>query len=52
MWNNATTPFFHLEDYFSTYGYKEPQKENHIPATFARGCPEKPFFVWLAGQPG
>jgi len=52
MWNNATTPFFHFEDYFSTYGHKEPQKENHISATFAPGCLEKPFFAWLAGQPG
>jgi len=43
--------FFHLEDYFSKYGRKEPQAMNHIPATFARGCPERRFFDYLADNP-
>lgn len=43
--------FFHLEAYFDKYGRREPQATNHIPATFARGCPEKSFFEYLAGDP-
>jgi hypothetical protein len=52
MWDNAMIPFFHLPSYFSAYGRKEPQRTNHIPATFARGCPEKPFYEYLASDPG
>jgi len=43
--------FFHLEEYFARYGRREPQLMNHIPATFARGCPERRFFEYLANDP-
>lgn len=51
MWDNAMTSFFHLEDYFAKYGRKEPQAMNHIPSTFARGCPERSFFEYLPSDP-
>ncbi|KAK4455216.1 O-methyltransferase [Podospora aff. communis PSN243] len=51
MWDNAMVPFFHLPAYFSAYGRKEPQSTNHIPATFARACPEKAFYEYLASDP-
>jgi len=51
VWDNNMVGFFHLEEYFARYGRKEPQAMNHIPATFARGCPEKQFFEYLAGNP-
>lgn len=40
-----------MADFFAKYGRKEPQALNHIPATFARGHAEKPFFEVLAMDP-
>jgi hypothetical protein len=40
-----------MADYFEKYGRKEPQAMNHVPATFARGSPEKTFFEVLATDP-
>ncbi|KAK0619462.1 hypothetical protein B0T14DRAFT_208753 [Immersiella caudata] len=40
-----------MADFFDKYGRKEPQALNHIPASFARGQPEKPFFAILAEDP-
>ncbi|KAK5653085.1 hypothetical protein OQA88_9372 [Cercophora sp. LCS_1] len=47
-WDNCLVPYFHMADFFAKYGRKEPQALNHIPATFARGHPDKPFFEVLA----
>jgi len=51
VWDNCLVSYFHMADYFAKYGRKEPQALNHIPATFARGYPEKPFFEVLAMDP-
>ncbi|KAK1749856.1 O-methyltransferase [Echria macrotheca] len=51
MWDNNMVPYLHLEEYFDKYGRKEPQTVNHIPGTFARGCPEKPMFQYLGENP-
>lgn len=51
MWDNTMTPFFYLDQYFQKYGRKEPEAMNHIPATFARGCPELSFFQYLPSDP-
>ena len=51
VWDNNMVNFFHLEEYFAKYGRREPQLMNHIPATFARGCPERRFFEYLADDP-
>ncbi|KAK4447337.1 O-methyltransferase [Podospora aff. communis PSN243] len=50
-WDNCLVSYFHMADFFTKYGRKEPQALNHIPASFARGQPEKPFFAILAEDP-
>jgi len=51
-WETTIVSDYHLLNYFDIYGRKEPQSMNHIPSTFARGCPEKSFFAYLQETPG
>ena len=50
-WDNCLVPYFHMANFFHKYGRKEPQALNYIPATFARGHPDKAFFEVLAMDP-
>ncbi|KAK0639483.1 S-adenosyl-L-methionine-dependent methyltransferase [Cercophora newfieldiana] len=50
-WDNCLVAYFHMADFFAKYGRKEPQGLTHIPASFARGHPDKPFFEVLAMDP-
>ncbi|TLS31515.1 hypothetical protein PpBr36_02720 [Pyricularia pennisetigena] len=51
LYSVAVKAFASLPEYFTEYGPREPQEQNHIPATFAVGMPELTFWDHLERHP-
>ncbi|KAK3321754.1 O-methyltransferase [Apodospora peruviana] len=50
-WENGLVVYAQYPSYFETYGRKEPETLNHVPATFAYGHPEWNYYEMLEKNP-
>ncbi|KXJ91696.1 S-adenosyl-L-methionine-dependent methyltransferase [Microdochium bolleyi] len=51
FWEVCMVPYAQEPKFFQAYGRKEPQTMNHVPSTFAYGCPEDSFYSMLQKDP-